>query len=51
MEPFEVFKVYLALKLHFTTKAYDITQTKGAVRAKKETLKDLKLLTFWLPTL
>jgi hypothetical protein len=45
MEPFEVFKVYLALKLHFTTKAYDITQTKGAVRAKKETFLKRKDLT------
>ena len=44
MEPFEVYKLYLALKLHFTTKSYDITKTKGAVRGKKETFlrrKDL----------
>ncbi len=44
MEPFEVYKLYLALKLHFTTKSYDITKTKGAVRSKKETFlrrKDL----------
>ena len=45
MEPFEVYKVYLALKLHFTTKSYDITKTKGAVRAKKETLLKRKDLT------
>lgn len=45
MEPFEVFKVYLALKLHFTTKSYDITKTKGAVRAKKETFLKRKDLT------
>ena len=45
MEPFEVYKVYLALKLHFTTKSYDITKTKGAVRAKKETFLKRKDLT------
>ena len=47
MDPFEVYKVYMALKLHFTTKSYDITQTKGAVRAKKETfLKRKDILSF-----
>ena len=47
MEPFEVYKVYMALKLHFTTKSYDITKTKGAVRAKKETfLKRKDILSF-----
>lgn len=35
MEPFEVYKLYLALKLHFTKKDYDITKTKGAVRASQ----------------
>lgn len=44
MEPFDVYKLYLALKLHFTTESYDITKTKGAVRGKRETFlkrKDL----------
>jgi hypothetical protein len=45
MEPFEVYRLYLALKLHFTTKSYDITKTKGAVRAKKETFLKRKDLT------
>jgi len=36
MEPFEVYRLYLALKLHFTTKDYDITKTKGAVRASEK---------------
>jgi len=45
MEPFEVYKLYLALKLHFTTKAYDITETKGAVRSKRETFLRRKDLT------
>lgn len=36
MEPFEVYRLYLALKLHFTTKEYDITKTKGAVRASEK---------------
>ena len=37
IDPFELYKLYLALKLHFTKKDYDITKTKGAVRVKKET--------------
>jgi len=37
MDPFEVYRLYLALRLHFTTKNYDITKTRGAVRSKKET--------------
>jgi len=44
MEPFEVYKLYLALKLHFTSKKYDITKTNGAVRANYESFlkrKDL----------
>ena len=36
MEPFEVYRLYLALKTHFGKKDYDITKTKGAIRAKKE---------------
>ena len=44
-EPFEVYKLYLALKLHFTKKDYDITKTKGAVRVKEETFLKRKDLT------
>ena len=36
MEPFEVYKLYLALKLHFTTEKYDITKTRGAVKASEK---------------
>ena len=36
MDPFEVYKLYLALKLHFTTEKYDITKTRGAVRASEK---------------
>ena len=35
MEPFEVYRLYMALKLHFTTPSYDITKTKGAVKASQ----------------
>ena len=37
IDPFELYKLYLALKLHFTKKDYDITKTKGAVKVKRET--------------
>lgn len=36
MDPFEVYRLYLALKTHFGRKDYDITKTKGAIRANKE---------------
>lgn len=36
MEPFEVYKLYLALKLHFTTEKYDIAKTRGAVKASEK---------------
>tara|TARA_B100000073_G_scaffold340817_1_gene341173 strand:- start:590 stop:1171 length:582 start_codon:yes stop_codon:yes gene_type:complete len=45
IEPFEVYKLYLALKLHFTKKDYDITKTKGAVKVKQETFLKRKDLT------
>lgn len=35
MEPFEVYRYYLALKLHFTTEQYDVIKQKGKVRASK----------------
>ena len=47
MDPFEVYKIYLALKLHFTTESYDITKHKFAAKGKKETFmkrKDLIVL-------
>ena len=47
MDPFDVYKIYLALKLHFTTESYDITKHKFAAKGKKETFlkrKDLLVL-------
>jgi len=47
MDPFDVYKIYLALKLHFTTESYDITKHKFAAKGKKETFmkrKDLIVL-------
>lgn len=35
MTEFEVYKFYLALKLHFTTDKYDVIQQRGKVRASK----------------
>jgi len=45
MDPFDVYKLYLALKLHFTTESYDITKHKGVVRGKRETFLQRKDLT------
>lgn len=45
MEPFEVYRLYLALKLHFTKKDYNITKTKGAVRASQNAFLKRKDLT------
>ena len=42
MEPFEVYKLYLAVKLHFTKKDYDIIKYRGKVRIKEETYKKRK---------
>lgn len=42
MDPFEVYKIYMSLKLHFTTKDYDITKAKSAVRCKRETFAKRK---------
>lgn len=36
MQPFLVYKLYLALKLHFTTDKYDVIKMKGRVRASEE---------------
>ena len=35
MEPFEVYRYYLALRLHFTTDQYDVIKQQGRVRASK----------------
>lgn len=35
MEPFEVYRYYLALRLHFTTDTYDVVKQQGRVRASK----------------
>ena len=36
MEPFEVYRYYLALRLHFTTDQYDAIKQKGKVRASRQ---------------
>lgn len=36
MDEFSVYKMYLALKLHFTTDAYDVIAQKGKVRASRQ---------------
>ena len=36
MTEFDVYKMYLALKLHFTTDKYDVVQQKGRVRASQQ---------------
>lgn len=36
MDAFQVYRLYMALKLHFTTESYDITKTKGAVKTSQE---------------
>lgn len=36
MEPFEVYRYYLALRLHFTTDRYDAIKQQGRVRASKQ---------------
>lgn len=36
MEPFEVYRYYLALRLHFTTDQYDALKQRGKVRASKQ---------------
>lgn len=32
MEAYDVYRLYMAMKLHFTTESYDISQTKGKVK-------------------
>ena len=42
IEPYEVYKLYLAIKLHFTTKSYDVVKYKGKVRVTPETFRKRK---------
>ena len=44
MESYEVYRAYLALRLHFTTNNYDVIKQQGRVRASKQSFfkrKDL----------
>ena len=36
MTPFDVYKSYLALRLHFTTDQYDVIKQQGRVKASKQ---------------
>lgn len=36
MEPFEVYRYYLALRLHFTTEKYNVVEQQGRVKASKQ---------------
>ena len=36
MDEFSVYKMYIALKLHFTTDGYDITKRNGKVKASRQ---------------
>jgi hypothetical protein len=36
MDEFSVYKMYIALKLHFTTDAYDVIKQRGKVRASRQ---------------
>jgi hypothetical protein len=42
MKPFEAYKIYLAMRLHFTSPKYDIVKSKGAVRASEYTFMQKK---------
>ncbi len=36
MQPYDVYRYYLALRLHFTTDAYDVIKQQGRVKASKQ---------------
>ena len=36
MQPYDVYRAYLALRLHFTTNQYDVIQQQGRVKASKQ---------------
>lgn len=42
MEPFEVYRYYLALRLHFTTDQYDVIASQGRVRASRQAFNKRK---------
>ncbi len=42
MEPFEVYRYYLALRLHFTTDKYDVIKQQGKVRASRQAFNKRK---------
>ena len=42
MEPFDVYRLYMSLKLHFTKENYDITKQKSMVSCKRETFMKRK---------
>lgn len=42
MEPFEVYRYYLALRLHFTTDQYDVIERQGRVRASRQAFNKRK---------
>jgi hypothetical protein len=42
MDEFSVYKMYIALKLHFTTDNYDITKRNGKVRASRDAFNKRK---------
>ena len=45
MTPFEVYRTYMALKLHFTTEPYDVVQQRGKVRVSRAAFAKRKDLT------
>lgn len=51
MTTFEAYKLYLALRLHFTTDNYDIRKTKGRVKASEKALAKNVKLQFYLQKL
>ena len=42
LEPFAVYKYYLALKLHFTTDAYDVFKYRGKITANRKSFEKRK---------
>jgi hypothetical protein len=40
MNPFQVYKHYLALRLHFTTNKYDIVAARGRIRASEKSFRE-----------
>jgi len=42
MEPFEVYRYYLALRLHFTTDQYDVIERQGRIKASRQAFNKRK---------